>query len=146
LIKYLPASSNDISWIDNVIKNEFPYTEFSESDISSKLNNSNFCLWCAYKGNIPLGFVEGQFFEETKECRLNAVFVEDSFREKGIGTALVKKIVRECMKRNVPRMFLLVKKENAVAKKLYEKSGFVFEKIHDKIIEGSEVEVWVREI
>jgi len=146
LIKYIPASLSDVIWIDNVIKNYFSYVDLSESDISSKISNSTYCIWCAYQGNIPLGFVEGQFFEDAGECRLNAVFVEDSFREKGIGSNLVKKIIRECMKRNVSHLFLLVKKENNVAKLLYEKTGFSFEKVHDKIIEGSTVEVWSRKV
>lgn len=141
LFLFVLAKENDASWLEGVIKDQFPYTIFSEHDISQKINSDSFCIWCAYQRNIPLGFVEGEFLE-TGECRLNAVWVEDSFRRQGIATTLIKKIIRECMKRNVSKLFLLVKENNIDAKQFYKKVGFIFQHIHNKIIDDSKVEVW----
>ncbi len=138
---FLKSKDRDASWLESVIKDQFPYTIFSEHDISQKIVDDSFCIWCAYQNNIPLGFVEGEFLE-SGECRINAVWVEDSFRRQGIATNLMKKIIRECMKRNVGKIFLLVKESNVGAKSLYGKIGFVFDSIHDKIIDNSKVEVW----
>ncbi len=143
---FVPAKESDISWLNNVIKDQFPYTVFCEHDIAQKISDDSFFVWCAYQNNIQLGFIEAQFFLENNSCRLNAVWVEDSFRRNGVATNLIKKVIRECMKRNIPELFLLVKEENIAAKELYKKMGFTFKQIHDKIIDNSKVEVWIKKI
>ena len=55
---------------------------------------------------------------------------------------MIKKSIHEVKRRRFHTFFLLVKKDNLIAKKLYEKEGFVFVKMHDKEIDGSKVEVW----
>lgn len=145
MFKIIPAKEIDVFWIKKVIGEEFPYTIFSEQDISEKISDDSFFVWVAYLNNIPLGFVEAEFFDDFS-CRLNAVWVENSFRCQKIGTKLVKKVIRECMKRNTIKLFLLVKEKNTIAKELYKNLGFVFDRVHDKIIDDSKVEVWIKKI
>lgn len=142
---FVKAKESDAFWLDSVIKDQFSYTIFSEHDISQKIVDDSFCIWCAYQNNIPLGFVEGEFLENG-ECRLNAVWVEDSFRRRGVATTLIKKVIRECMQRNVIKLFLLVKEGNDGAKSLYKKMGFIFDGVHKKIIDNSKVEVWAYKV
>lgn len=145
LFKFIPAKESDSSWLNDVIKNQFPYTVFCEHDISQKISDNSFFIWVSYLNNIPLGFVEAEFLENSS-CRLNAVWVEDSFRRQKIGSTLVKKVIRECMKRNYEKLFLLVKEENFGAKELYKSMGFVFDSMHEKILDNSSVEVWIKKI
>ncbi len=142
LFLFFKAKEDDVSWLDTVINDQFPYTFFSRTDISRKIFDCSFCIWCAFQNNTPIGFVEGEFFENG-ECRVNAVWVDDFFRRQGVATNLVKKIIAECKKRNVEKIFLLVKENNVDAKSFYKKIGFVFDKTHDKIIDNSKIEVWV---
>ena len=53
-----------------------------------------------------------------------------------------RKFTAEQIKKRIEKIILLVKKENAVAKKLYKLNGFKFTKLHNKKIENSIIEVW----
>lgn len=136
------ASDKEVSWLDSVISTEFPYTGFSFFDIAHKIDDSNYLVFCAFEKKKPVGFVELQFFSSDSCARLSAIFVEKKSRKKGIATKLVKKVFLECKKKKYFHVFLLVKEGNKVAKAFYKKIGFSFEKMHDKIIEDSKIEVW----
>ena len=129
-------------WFNEVIKREFPYTEFTAEKIEEKINNPKYLLLVARQHNILTGFCELEFFEGKKEARLNCVFVEEAWRDQRIATMLIRQAVNKCKHRKLERIFLLVKMENEGAKHLYDETGFSFEKMHDKEIEGSQVEVW----
>jgi len=140
------ASVKEVEWLDGVIRSEFPYTGFSLFDISHKIKDSNYLVFCGFEKKKPIAFAELQFFSADNSARLSAVFVEKKFRRKGFATKLAKKLFVECKKRKCSHVFLLVKEGNKTAKAFYKKIGFAFEKEHDKIIEGSKVEVWSIEI
>lgn len=140
------ATEKNVDWIDDVIRTEFPYTGFSVHDIAHKLSDDNYLVLCAFERSKPIGFIEFQFFSHDSISRLSAVFVEERYRRKGIAEKLAKKAFFECRKKEINHLFLLVKESNTVAKKFYKKIGFSFEKMHEKIIEGSNVEVWLRSI
>ncbi len=143
LFKISKLKEEDIPWINEVIKKEFPYTTFSKEKLSEKIDNTNFFLIKHHQKNISTGFLELEFFLEEGKARLNAIFVEEAWRGQGIAKKLLKKAIHECKRRKeIHSIFLLVKEDNFGAKKLYEKIGFVFEKIHDKEIDNSIVEVW----
>jgi len=135
------ALLQDAEWLDSVIKVEFPYTMFSPEKILARITDPRFCVLTSKQKNIIQGFLELEFLDG-EEVRLNAVYVEDFWRLQRVATHLIKQSIKEAKKRGVKRMFLLVKENNLNAKRLYERLGFNFEKIHDKLIEGSKVEVW----
>ncbi len=140
------ASEKQVFYIDNIIRSEFPYTGFSVHDINHKLGDDNYLILVAFEKSTPIGFIEVQFFSNDSIARLSAVFVEEKHRKKGIANALAKKAILDCKKKGINHIFLLVKEENKVAKKFYSKINFAFEKMHEKVIEGSSVEVWSRTI
>jgi len=141
-LKVEKAKVIDAEWLDEVIKKEFPYTEFTPQKIASRITDPHFLVLIAKQANILTGFIELELFPDTKEARLNAVFVEGSWRGQKIGTRLVRQAINECKHKRIQRLFLLVKIGNTAGKGLYKKVGLKFEKLHDKIIEGSQVEVW----
>ncbi|MFA6064481.1 MAG: GNAT family N-acetyltransferase [archaeon] len=136
------ATPDCIDWLNEMIKREFPYTTFTPKHIEDRLNDPKYILFIAKQANIITGFAEIELFLEKKEARLNAVFVEESWRDQRIGTLLVEKCINECKHKKIQRLFLLVKNENVGAQHMYDEIGFKFFAMHDKIIDDSEVEVW----
>lgn len=140
------ANEKDVEWLNEVIRIEFPYTEFNEKKITEKINNPNFCILVARQGNIQIGFCETELFTQKQEARLNAIFVEDAWRDQGIGKTLIEYTINQCKHKRIQKIFLLVKKENVGAKTLYKKTNFDFIKMHDKKIDDSDIEVWEQKI
>lgn len=136
------ATLADTEWLDEIIKREFPYTKFTPKKIIERINNPEFLVFVAKQENILVGFGEMQLFLDKKEARLNGIFVEDAWRDQGIAKEIIARIINQCKHKKIQRLFLLVKENNEDAKALYKKTEFVFEKMHDKIIEGEKVEVW----
>ena len=87
-----------------------------------------------------VGFCELEYFGYSS--RLNAIFVLDSFRRRGIAKKMVDFCFVELKKRNCDNFFLLVKENNLIAKKFYSTLGFKFKKIYKKYIDDSIIEVW----
>jgi ribosomal protein S18 acetylase RimI-like enzyme len=137
-----PATPKDAEWLDDVIRREFPYTDFCPEQIISRINDRRFLVLVAWQKNIPSGFAELELFPEKEEARLNALYVEDSMRLQRFGTKLVERCLHEVRHMHFHRVFLLVKKDNDSAKRLYERLEFKFEGMHTKELDGSKVEVW----
>jgi len=142
IVEIEKARKEDADWIDEKIKIEFPYTDFTPKKIIERMNNQKYLVLIARQENILTGFADVEFFLEKKEARLNAIYIDDAWRGQKIATKIVKHIEQECEKMRLERLFLLVRTSNEGAKELYKKSGFSFEKIHDKIIDGEKIEVW----
>jgi ribosomal protein S18 acetylase RimI-like enzyme len=141
--KITKINASDAETLNYIIEDEFPYTSFSIEDIKKKLKNKNFFLIKHHQRNILTGFAETEFFPGKEEARLNAIFVEEAWRGQRIATQLLKRVIHEAKRRKgIYKLFLLVKESNKGAKHLYEKLGFEFEKIHNKELDGSRVEVW----
>lgn len=140
------AKPEDASWLDEAIREQFPYTSFTPQHIIERINDPKYLVLVAKQVNIFTGFAELEFFLEKKEARLNAIYVEEAWRDQGIAIMLIEKVINTCKHKRIQRLFLLVKKNNEAAKGLYKKTGFTFEGMHDKVIDGSEVEVWAKSV
>lgn len=140
------ATQNQSDWITDIIGKEFPYTKFTPEKISSKISNPKYIILIAAQKNAPMGFCEMEIILEKSKARLNAIYVEEKNRRKGIAKKMISKIEKECKKKQIQTLFLLVKTTNEKAKALYQKTGFKFEKMHEKIIEGEKIEIWSKNI
>jgi len=139
------ATISDAPFLQEIIRREFAYALLSPETIVEKLVDERFLVIKAIEGGEFIGFAELDLLNDPARigvARLNAVFVVEKHRGEGIAIKLVKKILSLAKKQNVVEIFLLVRFDNELAKGLYEKCGFSFEKIYDKKIEGKEVEVW----
>ena len=141
-----PAKPEEAVWLDEVIKREFPYVAFTPDKIIERINNPKYLILLSRQENIYTGFAELELFLAKNEARMNALYVDDAWRDQKIGTRLVEQCINECKHRKIQRLFLLVKKGNTGAKYLYTKTGFAFEKKHNKKLDDSEVEVWSQNI
>ena len=138
------AKPEQAAWLDEVIKREFPYTKFTPEKIISRINDPKFAVLVARQENIMTGFAEMELFLEAHEARLNGIYIEDAWRDQGIAKMLIAHLINLCKHKRVQKLFLLVKETNEDAKALYTKTGFKFEKIHNKKIEDAKVEVWTQ--
>lgn len=58
------------------------------------------------------------------ECEMSNIAVEEAFRRRGVGYALIERLIALSAERGAKRMFLLVRDDNEKARALYEKCGF----------------------
>ncbi len=136
------AKPEDAAWLNEKISAEFPYTKFTPQKIEEKIKDPKYLVLIAKQENIYTGFSEIELFFDKKEARLNGIYVEDSWRDQGIAKAMIARMIEYCRANSIEKLFLLVKKTNEDAKALYKKTKFTFEKMHEKEIEGTPVEVW----
>ncbi len=140
-IRFHFAQIKDTQLLNDIIQKEFPYVEFGFDRIKEKILSKNFFIIKVVKEKKFVGFGEIEFIENCG--RINCIFVEKKERRKGIAISLIKRLLKECKKKKIVKVFLLVKEKNFVAKKLYSKAGFEFERMHDKIIQKNKVEIWI---
>ena len=129
-------------WINEVIQREFPYTAFTPQHIEERITNPKYSVLVMRQENINVGFTETEWFAEVKKARLNCVYVEEAWRGQGFGRRLTEQAINDCKHTRVDYLYLLVRSDNFGAKHMYKELGFDYAKMHDKIIDGNEVEVW----
>ena len=96
---------------------------WNEESIASELEN-RLSLWLvALEGDRVAGYVGSQTV--LGEADMMNIAVHPDFRRKGIGEALVKKLIAELSQRGCHSLTLEVRASNGPAKNLYEKLGFV---------------------
>lgn len=137
--------ANDLKEIQEMIEQEFPYVKKPKEKLESKIDNPFFFLFKKTVEGKLAGFIEIEVLEENKFLRLNGITIHPVFRKKGIGKQLLKKTIDFLREKKFETIFLLVKKENAIAIKLYESQGFAWvrtlpEKIDNAIVEEYKLE------
>lgn len=75
---------------------------------------------------VEVGAIVGYIVarETAGELHINNVAVRPEFRRRGIGEALLSRVIEEARRRNAKAAFLEVRSANRAAQALYEKSGF----------------------
>ena len=64
-------------------------------------------------------------------AELQELHVHPDFQDQGIGTRLVRAAVRQVRRAGYPAIYLLVEEDNAPARRVYEKAGFL---THNRIV------------
>ncbi|MDD3159808.1 MAG: GNAT family N-acetyltransferase [Candidatus ainarchaeum sp.] len=134
-------TEKDIIELNKIIKTEFSYTNFTNDKLIEKINLSNFYLIKLIDKSKLIGFLEIEQIDNEK-ARLNAIYIDNKYRRKGLATKLINNGLKQSKKNGIKTIFLLVKEKNDIAKKVYEKNGFNYTKEHDKIIENSVIEIY----
>ena len=118
----IPLSEEWIPKVAELERNSFsqPWSEQSLRDV---FENPLFAFHLAVEGDTLLGY--GGAYYAGDEANVTNIAVARESRGKGVGTALVKAILKEAEKRGAERAFLEVRGGNAPAIHVYEKCGFV---------------------
>lgn len=77
----------------------------------------------AWDGNMPAGFVLARDLGD--ECEILSLGVVPEYRQRGAGGALLQALFEEAARRGRPSVVLEVAADNAAARALYSRAGFV---------------------
>ena len=91
----------------------------------------------AYEGSEAVGFLRGtelgQLRSKRKQMFLYEIGVEESFRRRGIGKALITSLLRDCRELGFEEVFVFVDATNAPAVRLYLTTGALPETAADRM-------------
>jgi tRNA threonylcarbamoyladenosine biosynthesis protein TsaB len=77
----------------------------------------------AWEGGEPCGFVVARDLGD--ECEILSIGVEPAVRRRGTGARLMRAALAEARRRDIPSAVLEVAADNAAARQLYERLGFI---------------------
>lgn len=86
-------------------------------------NNNDPIIFKAVSNEKTIGFINGSYVCDEGEL-LNIV-VENTFRNRGVASALLMALEEYLMKKSVKKLFLEVREKNTPAIKFYEKNEFI---------------------
>ena len=85
-------------------------------------------VWLALSGHDPAGFAVAydwmNFVRGSPVRHIDLLFVDDRFRRRGIGSALIRRIVRDAKVSNCDRVSVGAADDNPTANAFYVKLGF----------------------
>jgi len=103
-----------------------------------KIINTHGVVFLAEEKNIVIAFVLaaiepiGEFRLINNYCEIDFMWVDEEFRNQGVGSLLIKSVENWCVKKGIKRMRIIVDFLNKKALKLYKNQGF---KEYDIILE-----------
>jgi len=76
------------------------------------------------------------------ECEILKIIVDEKYRRQGLGELLLQNLIDYCKQNSVSKIFLEVRSQNCVAKKLYQKIGFEKTGIRDNYYGDDVAEIY----
>ena len=129
-------SVNDCKTCDNfltlLIHDEKQYDETIDENFVVKdyfvnvIKNKDNILLLYKEGNNSIGYVFAKRVDDG--YLLDGLYVDNSFRNKGIARKLLNEIIKEINLLGKYKIFINVLKENTVAYNLYKSLGFIIQK------------------
>lgn len=110
--------------VDNIknIEIEQNISILSKESIKNELNSTtSFYYVCKFENEI-IGYVNFSIVLDTME--LNSIVVKKDFKQKGIATYMLDKVINIAKEKNISKIFLEVRKSNIPAQNLYKKFNF----------------------
>ncbi|MEZ5344582.1 MAG: GNAT family N-acetyltransferase [Pyrinomonadaceae bacterium] len=118
--------------VDDGIRNP---TSASGEYLTRILSRSDFHVIVAISGEKVIGGLVAyelvRYKEENAEMFLFEMGVEESFRRRGIGTALIEELKKICREKGITDMFVDALDDNIPAKALYSSTGGKAEKVSE---------------
>jgi ribosomal protein S18 acetylase RimI-like enzyme len=106
-------------------------TEGAKEFLEERLKREESVIFIAYNDQDPAGFTQlYPLFSSVNMHRtwiLNDLYVNENVRGKGIGEALLKKVIKFAEETGAKGLSLETGEDNRIAQKLYEKIGFIRE-------------------
>lgn len=101
----------------------------AETFIKNRLRNSESVIFVAFADDVPVGFTQLypliSSVKAVKNWLLNDLFVDNSYRKRGIGEALLKAAGSFAKTHGATFLQLETAIDNYAAQRLYEATGFV---------------------
>ncbi|MDO8625475.1 MAG: N-acetyltransferase [Candidatus Diapherotrites archaeon] len=144
-VRILRATESDIPVLRRLVSDEFSYLDQQVHAFEEKIQSPDFWVFKIIVDGLFAGFCEVQWLAPWT-VRINGLGIVSDFRKQGLGTLLLDFCVNELRKGGVDSIELLVASDNEVAKKMYVKAGFVFDRPWHEHIQQKQVECWKLEL
>jgi len=124
IIKVLRSTKlGEETWNENEI--------FVIENLQKRLNDKQFMVLVAEFNSSIVGFIDYAVFPSFWECQKQGLiinlFVHPTYQSKGIGSKLLKAIIKRAKAENIVELHVSTEWRNAKARKLYGKYGFTDE-------------------
>jgi ribosomal protein S18 acetylase RimI-like enzyme len=97
------------------------------SAVRAYIDDERNVFLAAYEGSEPVGFLRGtartQLRSRRKQFFLDEIAVDEKFRRRGVGKALINYLLRDCRELGFGDVFVFVDPTNAPAVRLYLTTG-----------------------
>ena len=123
----------DFRAVAEITNKHFPHMLVTPSKIALRLSRG-FSYFVAVVEGAVVGFIEVKL--EEKKAKLLGMAVDDRFKGRGIGSALINKAIEFAVEEGKREIYLEVRRNNLSAIKVYERHGFVLKKELEKDGEG----------
>lgn len=137
MINFKIADISDIDMIYKLSKENIDmYEDITKIDyekvldwVKRKIHDNISSYKAIYYNEEKVGYFN--FHEENNKLEIDDLYIFEMYRDKGIGTMIIKDCIKESNEKNIP-IFLYVFSKNTKAVSLYTRLGFeITEKIKD---------------
>lgn len=126
-LKFLTLQEKDIDKILKLEK-EQNISILSKNTILNEINSPTSKYYVVHYNSLIVGYINIAILVDTID--INSIVVKQEYKQMGIATYMLNKILNLCKKLNITRILLEVRKSNFPAQNLYKKFGF--KKIHTR--------------
>lgn len=139
IFKIRKATYKDSDVLDSLfaklIENEQIYDDNIKDNLtmkgffSKRINEEENIILVVEDNDNIVGYIYGYIRADNKikkelEAYIESLFIINEYRNQGLATNLINKFIEEAKKLNTKYIFIENKKDNIVAKKLYDKLNF----------------------
>lgn len=121
-MKIVPMQLKDLDQVMEIENKSFAFP-WKRSFFEYDLRRPNGCLLVAKQDDTILGYIDAWQIDD--ELHLANIAVAPDYRQQGIASKMILKLIEIAKKRHIKSIYLEVRVSNKIAQKLYEKFGFV---------------------
>ena len=126
------ASSDDVNGIIEVLKTIYLQDEaWARKALEKLLATENYMILVAELDRKIVGFIDyyvlPSVWEKWNEATINYLFIHKDYQGRGIGSKLLKEVIKQTDKMGIMELHVGTEKENKRAIRLYKKHGFLKE-------------------
>ena len=108
---------------------EIDNLKWSIKNVIELINSNNIGrVWLIYLNNKAIGYIVLCFSYSLvslgQDAKIDEFYIDDEYRKKGIGTQILKIVMKNSKKLGLNRLYLEISKNNIAAQTLYEKLNF----------------------
>ena len=123
------ASSDDVNGIIEVLKTSYLQDEaWARKALEKLLATENYVILVAELDGKIVGFIDyyilPSVWEKWNEATINYLFIDKEYQGRGIGSKLLKEVIKQTDKMRIMELHVGTEKENKRAIRLYKKHGF----------------------
>jgi len=126
------AASDDVNGIIEVLKTSYLQDEaWARKALEKLLATENYVILVAELDRKIVGFIDyyilPSVWEKWNEATINYLFIHKDYQGRGIGSKLLKEVIKQTDKMGIMELHVGTEKENKRAIHLYKKHGFLKE-------------------